>query len=219
MTANGCGWRRSAGAWGLAAMLVAPASAHPAQAPTPKTAPAAKAGKPAPTASSPQFDQLVRAATAAREAGHWEDAVDLYTKIVKLRPDYAEGYWYQGTALYQLDKFQECRDSFRRVIRFSPKNGSAYAFLGLCEFGVKNYDRSLEHLMQSRLLGVTDKDLGGVARYHAGIIMTRIQQYSGAADARRVRPRRQRQPAHHRSDGHCHAANGHAAERSAAGSP
>jgi len=179
VTTNRCAWRRSAGACGLIVMLVSPAWAQP-QVPPQKTAPAAKAGKPGPTASSPQFDQLVKDATAARQAEHWEDAVDLYTRIVKLRPDYAEGYWYQGTAFYQLDRFPECRDSFRRVIRFSPKNGSAHAFLGLCEFGLKNYDRALDQLMQSRTLGVADKDLGGVARYHAGIIMTRIQQYSQA---------------------------------------
>ena len=161
-------------------MLVSSVWAKPAQTPAGNTAPAAKAGKPGPTAPSPQFDGLLKSATAAREAEHWEDAVDLYGKIVKLRPDYAEGYWYQGTALYQLDKFQECRDSFRKVIRFSPKNGPAHAFLGLCEFGLKNYDRALEQLMQSRTLGVADKDLGGVARYHASIIMTRIQQYSQA---------------------------------------
>jgi tetratricopeptide (TPR) repeat protein len=180
VTTSGGAWRRSAGAWGLAAVLASPAWSHAAQTPAPNTAPAAKALKPGPTASSPQFDQLLKSATAAREAEHWEDAVDLYGKIVKLRPDYAEGYWYQGTALYQLDKFQECRDSFRKVIRFSPNNGPAHAFLGLCEFGLKNYDRALEQLMQSRTLGVADKDLGGVARYHAGIIMTRIQQYSQA---------------------------------------
>jgi len=154
--------------------------ANPPQTPAGTAAPAAKAGKPGPTAPAPQFDQLLKSATAAREAEHWEDAVDLYGKIVKLRPDYAEGYWYQGTALYQLDKFQECRDSFRKVTRFSPNNGPAHAFLGLCEFGLKNYDRALEQLMQSRTLGVADKDLGGVARYHAGIIMTRIQQYAQA---------------------------------------
>src|SRR5689334_447570 len=78
--------------------------------PAPKT--------PASTASSAQVDRIVKQATAARQAEHWEDAVDLYTRIVKLRPDYVEGYWYQGTALYQLDRFQECRDSFRKVIRF-----------------------------------------------------------------------------------------------------
>lgn len=180
MTRDRCAWRRSACACGLVAILVSSVWAYPPQTPAGKTAPAAKAGKPGPTAPSPQFDQLLKSATAAREAEHWEDAVDLYGKIVKLRPDYAEGYWYQGTALYQLDKFQECRDSFRKVTRFSPNNGPAHAFLGLCEFGLKNYDRALEQLMQSRTLGVADKDLGGVARYHAGIIMTRIQQYSQA---------------------------------------
>ncbi len=180
MTTSRCRWRRSAAAWGLAAVLASPAWAQPAKVPPQNTAPAAKAGKTGPRTSSSQFDQLVKEATAARQAEHWEDAVDLYTRIVKLRPDYAEGYWYQGTAFYQLDKFQECRDSFRKVIRFSPKNGSAHAFLGLCEFGLKNYDRALDQLMQSRVLGVADTDLGGVARYHAGIIMTRIQQYSQA---------------------------------------
>jgi len=175
------GWRFAAvRSWQFAvgALVLAAAATAGAQAPT--TVPKASAKKPPAHASSADFDRIVKEATEARQAEHWEDAVDLYTKIVKLRPDYAEGYWYQGTALYQLDRFQECRASFRKVIRFSPNNGSAFAFLGLCEFGLKDYDRALEHLMQSRLLGVADKDLGGVARYHAGIILTRLQQYSQA---------------------------------------
>ena len=164
-------------------VLIATVGAHAwatqaAQPPT-KAAPATS-GQPTAAATAAQFDKVVKAATAARQSEHWDDAVVLYTKAVKLRPEYAEGHWYQGLALYQLDKFNECRDSFRRVIRFSPKNGPAHAFLGLCEFGLKDYDRALEHLLQSRALGIADKDLGGVARYHAGIIMTRIQQYSQA---------------------------------------
>ena len=127
-----------------------------------------------------QFDAIVAAATAARTAQQWEEAVKLYGKAVKLKPDWAEGYWYQGTAYYSLDQFEECRDAFRKVTRLSPKNGSAVAFLGLCEFGLRNYDRALQHLMESRMLGVADKDLGGVARYHAAILMTRIEQYEQA---------------------------------------
>ena len=50
--------------------------------------------------------------------------------------------------------------------------------------------------------------------------MTRIEQYEQAlADARRVRRERERQPACHRSHGHRDAADGDAAERSAAGPP
>ena len=65
----------------------------------------------------------------------------------------------------------------------APKNGAAHAFLGLCEFALKDYDRSLQHLLQSRTLGVGDTgELGGVARYHAAILMTRMEQYEQALE-------------------------------------
>jgi len=134
-------------------------------------------------ATSAQFDQIVKAAGEARGAERWEDAVALYAKAVKLRPDFVEGYWYQGTGYYTLEKFPECRDAFRRVTRLSPKNGAAFAFLGLCEFGLKDYERALPHLLQSRILGVGDKDLSGVAAYHAAAIMTRMEQYEQALQA------------------------------------
>jgi tetratricopeptide (TPR) repeat protein len=152
-----------------------------AQTPPPSTTSRPKSpGRPA--ASSAAFDALVEKATAARKAEQWEDAIDLYAQAVKMKPDYVEGYWYQGTSYYTLDKFTECRDQFRKVVRMAPNNGAAFAFLGLCEFGLKDYDRALTHIMQSRVLGVADKDLGGVARYHAAIMMTRIEQYEQALE-------------------------------------
>jgi tetratricopeptide (TPR) repeat protein len=144
------------------------------------TAPAAR--KPA-VASSAEFDSLVAAATEARKAQRWEEAIELYGKVVKLKPTYVEGYWYQGTAYYSLDDFPNCRETFRKVIRLAPKNGAAFAFLGLCEFGVKDYDRSLQHLLQSRILGVGDApELGSVARYHAGVLMSRVEQFEQALE-------------------------------------
>ena len=131
--------------------------------------------------AAPAFDDLVEQATAARQAERWEEAIALYAKAVKLRPTYVEGYWYQGTAYYSIDKFTECRDRFRDVLRLAPKNGAAFAFLGLCEFGLKDYDRALPHLLQSRVLGVGDvPELGNVARYHAAILLTRTQEYEQA---------------------------------------
>jgi tetratricopeptide (TPR) repeat protein len=148
--------------------------------PAPK-APVKSAAKPA--ASSPAFDRLIEQATEARTAERWEEAIALYAKAVKMRPAYVQGYWYQGTAYYTLEKFSECREQFRTVTRLAPKNGAAFAFLGLCEFGLKEYDRSLQHLLQSRMLGVGDTaDLGSVARYHAAILMTRLEQYEQALE-------------------------------------
>lgn len=161
----------------LAAVLMATAFAG-AQAPKP-AAPATK--KAAAQAPSPAFDRLVAQATAARKAEKWEEAIALYAKAVKLRPKYIEGYWYQGTAYYTLGKFAECRDRFTEVVRLAPKNGAAFAFLGLCDYGLKDYAASLPHLLQSRTLGVGDTgDLGSVARYHAAAIMMKIGEFEQA---------------------------------------
>jgi tetratricopeptide (TPR) repeat protein len=71
----------------------------------------------------------------------------------------------------------------RQVLRLAPKNGAAYAFLGLCEFALKDYDRSLQHLLESRFLGVGDApELGDSARYHAAILMTRMEQFEQALE-------------------------------------
>jgi tetratricopeptide (TPR) repeat protein len=136
-----------------------------------------------PAAGSAEFDRLLQAATEARQAERWDEAIELYGRIVKLKADYVEAHWYQGTAYYSLDDYTRCRETFRRVLRLAPKNGAAYAFLGLCEFGLKDYDRALQHLLQSRTFGIGDvKDLGDVARYHAGILMTRIDQHEQALE-------------------------------------
>jgi tetratricopeptide (TPR) repeat protein len=126
---------------------------------------------------SPAFEKLVKAATEARLAERWEEAIGLYAKAVKLDPAFVEGHWYRGTAYYSLDDYARCREAFRQVLRLAPKNGAAYAFLGLCDFGLKEYDRSLQHLLQSRILGVGDvPELGSTARYHAALLMTRMDQ-------------------------------------------
>ena len=157
-----------------------PSGQTPAQ--TPAAKPPRKAG-PGGAVAGAEFDRLVKAATEARQAERWEEAIDLFAKAVKLKPQYVEGYWYQGTAYYSLDNYTQCRDAFRKVLRLAPKNGAAYAFLGLCEFGLKDYDRSLQHMLESRILGVGDtQDLAGVARYHAAILMTRMEQYEQALE-------------------------------------
>jgi tetratricopeptide (TPR) repeat protein len=140
--------------------------------------------KPAPAAASrAEFESVLHAATEARKAEKWKEAIALYGRLVKMRPDYVEGYWYQGTAYYSLDDYPNCRTAFRQVVRLAPKNGAGHAFLGLCEFGLKEYDRSLQHLIESRNVGLGDvPDLGKVARYHAAVLLTRTEQYEQALE-------------------------------------
>ncbi len=48
----------------------------------------------------------------------------------------------------------------------------------------KDYNSALQHLLQSRVLGVGDTgELGGTARYHAAILMTCAEQFEQALEA------------------------------------
>ncbi len=135
------------------------------------------------SATRATFAALEKQATDARRGERWDEAIGLYKKLVKLQPDYVEGYWYQGTAYYSLEDYANCKTAFRQVTKLAPKNGAAHAFLGLCEFALKEYDRALQHLIESRNLGIGDvPDLGKVARYHAAVLMSRTEQYEQALE-------------------------------------
>ena len=169
----------------VAAVYFVCAAAVSAQTATPRKPPStdAKPAQKSPAPASGDFEKLLKAATDARQAERWQEAIGLYAKIVKLKPDYVEGYWYQGTVVLHARRLPPLHGDFRKVVGLAPKNGAAFAFLGLCEFGIKEYDRALQHLLQSRILGVGDvPDLGGVARYHAAVLMSRTEQYEQALE-------------------------------------
>ncbi len=168
---------RHAGAWASAAVLgVALTMPAAAQSPKPAAAPTTK------KASAPAtFDTMVASATTAREASKFDEALALYAKLVKMRPSYAEGYFFIGTINHELDRYQPARDAFRRVTDLQPKNGAAWTFKGYCEFQLQRYDVALTDLERARALGFgANKDLANVGGYHLAILLTRNEQFEQA---------------------------------------
>jgi tetratricopeptide (TPR) repeat protein len=150
--------------------------------PDPK--PAARAPKtPARVAApaSAEFTRTTREAAAARDAGRIDESIALYQKAVRLRPSWVEGYWFLGTAFYEIDKYAEAKDAFGRVVRLQPKHAAAQGFKGLCEFQLKDYEGALDDLMRAADLGVTEpKDLADAIAYHTAITLTRLEKYEFA---------------------------------------
>lgn len=148
------------------------------------SAAAAKGRQQEEKATAPEkFDHIAKQAAAARDLGQPDEAIKLYRQALLLRPAWAEGWWYIGTLFYELDRYAEGADAFRRTISLEPKNGPAWALRGLCEFRFGEYPAALESIKQGRLLGLGDgEELKTVVRYHAAILLTRFKQFDQATE-------------------------------------
>lgn len=156
----------------LSIFMVAGAETHPA---------AKKPAAPA-AAASPEFTKLSKAADAAREANRVDESVQLYRRALKLRPGWGVGWWWLGTLLYDTDQYPACRDAFQKFVSVDANAGPGFAFLGLCEFQTKEYDKAVAHLEHARKLGLGDnKQFVNVALYHDAMLLTKYEQYEPAA--------------------------------------
>src|SRR5215469_16622651 len=129
------------------------------------------------TAQSPPetFEDLSAKAQQAYESNHPEEAADLYSRAVKLRPDWAQGWWAIGMIEYERDRYPECRDALTRMVQLDTSAAPGWALLGLCEFRTKQYDASFQHLKKAHML-VPVTQPGGplldMADYHLSLLLT-----------------------------------------------
>ena len=166
----------------LATALAAPLGAQTTAGGAPQGKPStSKPGAPGTTTkatASRAAGPTLTKANKAREDGDLEAAVDLYRQVVKASPRQMDAWWYLGTSLYELERWADARAAFDRVVRLDKTNGAALAFRGLCTFKQGQYPEALEDLMQAKALGVSgNAEVGSVARFHAGLAMTRLGKF------------------------------------------
>jgi len=138
---------------------------------------AQKAAEPA----NAKFDRLSKGATDARMQNRTEEAIGLYRQALDLRATWAEGWWFLGELLYDVNQYPEAADSLRRLIALNHNSGPVFALLGLCEFETKEYDKSLNHIYQARRLGLgDDPQIRRVVLFHQLLLLTRRKEYEAA---------------------------------------
>jgi tetratricopeptide (TPR) repeat protein len=126
--------------------------------------------------STSSFEELSKAAQQAYDANHDDQAARLFAEAVKLRPDWAEGWWAIGMIDYQHDQFPQCQDALTRMVALDASAAPGWALLGLCEFATQQYDPAFQHLKKAHML-VPVTQPGGqlldVANYHLALLLTR----------------------------------------------
>lgn len=136
---------------------------------------AASQSPPQPPQTSQNFEELSVRAQQAYEANHADEAADLYSRAVKLRPDWAQGWWALGMIEYERDRYPECRDNLTRMVELDASAAPGWALLGLCEFRTKQYDAAFQHLKKAHML-VPESQPGGqlmeMADFHLSMLLT-----------------------------------------------
>ena len=122
-------------------------------------------------AKSSAFEDLVKRADEAWKANRFEDAAKLYGQAVKMRPTWSPGWTRLSGSLYQLNRYAEARDAARELTILMPKDGSAWAHLGLCEYELRDYRNSFDDLSKGEQLGFGEnRDLTAQVKYHLAIL-------------------------------------------------
>ena len=140
-----------------------------------------RAGRAQTSASS--FSDLQQRAEQARRSNNTEEQVTLYRKAVALRPAWGEGWWYLGTGLYELHRYQQALDAFQHLSRIDVKDGSSRALMGLCEFQLQHYPEALEQLFRAEQLGMgPNQEMVMTVNYHIVILLNLSGQFEWARD-------------------------------------
>ena len=125
------------------------------------------------TRSEP-FDDLAARAQKAMESDRVPEAINLFQRAVKLRPDWAEGWWHLGTLFFDSGHFFDARTAFAHfVVQEHQQPGPGFGMLGLSEFHLKHYSSALAALERCIRLGIgNNANFARAVLYHDGILNT-----------------------------------------------
>jgi tetratricopeptide (TPR) repeat protein len=131
--------------------------------------------------TSPEFKALAAQAESAHKQNRLDDALGLYEKALKLKPDWDEGWWQIGTIAYDKDRFSDCAQAFRNLAKLKPNSGAAWTMTGLCEYGIQDYPAALRSLSRADRLGFEgNKELARAGRTDLAMLYTKSGSYERA---------------------------------------
>tara|TARA_B100000614_G_scaffold257127_1_gene276853 strand:- start:581 stop:1135 length:555 start_codon:yes stop_codon:yes gene_type:complete len=71
------------------------------------------------------------------------EAVNIFTKVIELDPNWAEAWNKRATVFYLLGKFQKSQNDIDKVLKLEERHFGALAGQGLVNIQLKNYEKAI----------------------------------------------------------------------------
>jgi predicted Zn-dependent protease len=131
-----------------------------------------------PKAAPSGFTQLSQAADSARDAGHADEAIQLYKHALAVQPKWKDGLWSLSSLLYAQNQYAEAREWLRKLLGMDPELGLGWAMLGMSEFELRDYARALDHLRRAMAQGMGDqKEIAESVFYYTAVLENRFELF------------------------------------------
>ena len=72
-----------------------------------------------------------------------KEAVDIFTKVIKIDPSWAEAWNKRATVLYLLGEFKKSQNDIDKVLELEKRHFGALAGQGLVNIQLKNYEKAI----------------------------------------------------------------------------
>jgi tetratricopeptide (TPR) repeat protein len=131
--------------------------------------------------AAPSFEVLSRQAAEARDAKRMVEALALFRKALKLKPDWVEGLWEAGSIEYDQNQYKECAADFRRLATLEADKPAGWTMAGLCEYHLQDYEAALKSLLQAQQSKVPEPpELARAARLHLALVLIKLGRFETA---------------------------------------
>ena len=92
------------------------------------------------------FDALMSGAASLGDEGRFDQAVEVYTRALKLRPEEASGYWGRGYAHYKKDDLMAALSDDNEALRIDPRLAPVYHNRSIVRRRLGDLNRALADL-------------------------------------------------------------------------
>jgi tetratricopeptide (TPR) repeat protein len=89
-------------------------------------------------------DALLQEGMEAMQRGVYQAAIDIFTRVIEVAPDFAEGYNKRATTYYLMQRYEESIADCERTIALNPHHFGALSGAGLCYLSQRNLAKALE---------------------------------------------------------------------------
>jgi len=91
-----------------------------------------------------KLTNLLAEGSAAVNNNQLTEAINIFTKVIELDPNWAEAWNKRATVFYLVGKFQKSQDDIDKVLNLEKRHFGALAGQGLVNIQLKNYEKAIK---------------------------------------------------------------------------